>query len=143
MQKHNIIKALFFLGIFSLFLLHQIVPHLHHQYESKHSHNDEVQSDHHHHHIIEKEIYTKGFLHLFLEAHEHSLVSCEVILVQKNSVKQLNVKKDVKTSIFLNRFSISINYDDEAEKIKVYQPPNNYFNAYLLSLDLRGPPSLG
>jgi len=141
MQKRNDIKAIFFLGIFSLLLLHQIVPHLHHQYESEHSHNDVVQSEHHH--IIEKEIYTKGVLHLILEAHEHSLVTCEALLVQKNSVKQLNVKKNVKTSNFLNRFSISINNDDEPEKIEVCDPLNNYFKTYLSSLDSRGPPTLG
>jgi zinc transporter ZupT len=147
MQKHNHIKALFFLGIFSLLLLHQVVPHLHHQHDVEHSHkavsNSNSDSHSHHHDVPEKESSNKGLLDLFLEVHIHSVVANEIVVTQNSSVKQLKLKKDVKTSIFLNRYSISINYDDEAEKITVYHPPNIYFHQYLSSLDTRGPPSLG
>ena len=145
MQKYNHIKALFFLGIFSLMLLHQVLPHLHHQHEVEHSHSTVSNSDNHSHNhdVPEKESSKKGLLDLFLEAHIHSVVANEIIVTHESSVKQINVKKDVKTSIFLNRYSISINYDDESEKVKVYHPPNTYFNTYLSTLDSRGPPSLG
>ncbi|RMA64770.1 hypothetical protein [Ulvibacter antarcticus] len=145
MQKHNHIKALFFLGIFSLMLFHQVLPHLHHQHEVEHSHKAVSNSDRysHNHDVPAKESTKKGLLDLFLEVHIHSIVANEIVITHESNVKQLNVKQDVKTSAFFNRYSISINYDDESEKISVYRPPNKYFNPYLFSLDSRGPPSLG
>ena len=144
MQKHNHIKALFFLGVFSMLLLHQVLPHLHHEHDVEHTHKA-VASSHthsHHHDVPEKESSNKGFLDLFLEMHVHSLVSNEILLTQESSIKHPEVKKDISTPIPDVYYLSIINYDD-AEKIKVYHPPNNYFNAYLSSLDSRGPPSLG
>lgn len=145
MQKYKHIKALFFLGIFSMLLMHQILPHWHHhQHEVEHSHKAVANSDNHDHHhdIPEKENSKKGFLDLFLEVHVHSLVSNEILVTQDRSVSQLNHKKVLKTRISADHYSISTIYD-EAEKVRVYHPPNNYFNYYLLSLDTRGPPALG
>jgi hypothetical protein len=146
MQKHNHIKALFFLGIFSLLLLHQVVPHFHHQHDVEHSHkavsNSNSGSHSHHHDIPEKESSNKGLLDLFMEVHIHSVVANEILVTHNSSVKKLNVKKNVNTSISVNHYSIPIIYD-EAERVPVYQPPNTYFNSYLSSLDTRGPPSLG
>ena len=144
MQKHNNIKALFFLGIFSLMLLHQVLPHLHHQHEVEHSHKDVAHNDgHNHNHNVPKEENSKkGLLELFFEVHIHSVVSNEILTTHESSVKQLNIKKDIKTPISVNHYHTSTNYD-ETEKVKVYHPPNNYFNSYLSSLDSRGPPTLG
>lgn len=144
MQKNNHIKALFFLGIFSLFLLHQIVPHLHHQHEVEHTHNAVSHSDNHSHHhdVPEKENSSKGLFDLFLEMHLHSVVSNELVLPHESCVKQFKLRKDVKTPICFKHYSIPVNYD-EAEKVEVYHPPNIYFNQYLSSLDSRGPPTLG
>jgi hypothetical protein len=158
MQKYNNIKALFFLGIFSMFLLHQVVPHMHHQHdEVEHTHDNIAHSDnnnHHHddiahndnhnhdHDISKKRNLIKGFLDGFIDMHVHSVVSNEILLTHQSSVKLLNIKKDISTPVSVVHFHSSLNYD-EAEKIKVYRPPNNYFNSYLSSLDSRGPPSLG
>ena len=144
MQKHNHIKTLFFLGIFSIFLLHQVAPHLHHQHEVEHTHKAVANSDthSHHHDVPEKESPNKGFLDLFLEMHVHSVVSSEILLTHKSNKKHLEVKKDIRTSVSIVHYYSSINYD-EGEKINVYHPPNNYFDEYLSSLDSRGPPSLG
>ena len=144
MQKHKHIKALFFLGIFSLLLLHQVMPHLHHLHEIGHSHKAVANSDSHsqHHDVPKKESSKKGLLDLFLEVHIHSVVSNEILETHVSIISQFKVKKDVKTPIFLNRYSISIKYDDEDSiKVVVYHPPNNYFNSYLSSLDSRGPPT--
>lgn len=145
MQKHNHIKALFFLGIVSLILLHQVVPHLHHQHEVEHTDIAVEHTDNHSHNhdVPEKESSKKGFSDLFLEVHMHSVVANEILVPHECNVKQLKVKKHVKTSVFLNRYSISINYDDEPKKVLVYHPPNDYFNSYLSSLNSRGPPYLG
>jgi len=145
MKKHNNIKAFFFLGIFSLLLLHQVVPHLHHQHEIEHTHKAVAHSENHNHHhdVPEKESSKKGLLDLFLEVHIHSVVSNEILATHESSVKKLNVKKDVKTPIYVQHYFNTINYDDEPEKELVYQPPNNFFNPYLSYLASRGPPSLG
>jgi len=146
MQKHNNIKALFFLGIFSMLLLHQVLPHWHHEHEVEHSnkavaHNNS-HSHSHHHDVPEKESSNKGLLDLFLDIHVHSVVTNEILLTHESGIKHLEVKKDVSTPISVVQYHSSINYD-EVEKVKVYHPPNNYFNAYLSSLDSRGPPYLG
>ncbi len=144
MQKHNHIKALFFLGIFSMLLLHQAVPHMHHQHEVEHTHDTVAHSDNHNHHhdAPKKESPKKGLLDLFLEMHVHSVVSNEILLTRESIVKNLDVKEDIIKPVSFVHYSISINYD-EVEKTRVYHPPNNYFNSYLSSLDSRGPPSLG
>jgi hypothetical protein len=144
MQKHNNIKALFFLGIFSLLLLHQVLPHWHNEHDVEQTHKAFANSDthSHHHDVPEKESPNKGLLDLFLEMHVHSVVTNEILLTHESGIKHLEVKKDVSTPISVVHYYSLINYD-EAEKIKVYHPPNNYFNAYLSSLDSRGPPSLG
>ncbi|MGY8914390.1 MAG: hypothetical protein ACKVJF_04805 [Flavobacteriales bacterium] len=144
MQKHIHIKALFFLGIFSMLLLHQVVPHRHHEHDIQHTHKAVAHSDtnSHHHDVPEKESPNKGFLDLFLEMHVHSVVSNEILLTHESSKKHLEVKKEKKCPVYNHIYNVSINYD-EAEKVKVYHPPNTYFNPYLSSLDSRGPPSLG
>lgn len=127
-----------------MLLLHQVLPHLHHQHDVGHTHKAVSHSDthDHHHDVPEKESSNKGLLGLFLEMHVHSVVSNEILVTQNSSVKQLNVKKVLKTPISAKHYSISIIYD-EAEKVTLYHPPNNYFNYYLTSLDTRGPPTLG
>jgi hypothetical protein len=142
MQKHNIIKALFFLGIFSMFLLHQVLPHWHHQQEVGHSHENLVHNDGHDHGSSHESKSKKGFLDLFLDFHEHTLVSNEILLTHQSIKKPTRVKKEISTPFSVVHTNSSINYD-EAKKIKVYHPPNNYFNSHLSSLDSRGPPSLG
>lgn len=144
MQKHSTIKALFFLGIFSILLLHQVVPHWHHENDNGHTHKTVAhnKAHNHQHDVPEKENSNKGLLDLFLELHIHSIVFNELLLPYESAIKQLEVKKLSVTSATVIQNNSSFN-DYETEKIKVYQPPNTYFNSYLLSLDLRGPPSLG
>jgi Ca2+/H+ antiporter len=143
MQKHIQIKSLFFLGIFSLLLLHQVVPHWHHQYEVEHTHKAVVDSNNHkHHHDTPKnENSNKGFLALFLDVHVHSVIVGEIVLRHLGNVKKHNVQKSVKIPFQLHEILI-VNYS-EIERDVVYQPPNYYFNSFLLSLTSRGPPTLG
>ena len=144
MQKHNRIKALFFLGIFSMMLLHQMLPHWHHEHEVAHTHKTVANSDSHshHHNLPEKENPDKGFFDVFLDMHVHSVVSYEILLTQECNVKHVKVKKDISTPISVVYYHSTINYD-QTENIKVYRPPNRYFNTYLQCLDSRGPPTLG
>ena len=101
--------------------------------------NNSVQG--HYHDIPEKENSNKGFLDLFLEIHVHSVVSNDILLTNESNTKQFDAKKDIDTFVSVSpSYQSSINYDKN-EKIKVYYPPNNYFNSYLSSLDSRGPPT--
>ena len=144
MHKHNHIKALFFLGIFSMLLVHQIVPHLHHEHDADHSHNAFAHSDSHSHHhdVPEEENPKKGLLDLLLEMHAHSVVPNEILLTYESDIKLLKVKKDISKSAPNRRYSSSIKYEENLN-IRVYHPPDRNFNPYLSSLDLRGPPTLG
>jgi len=143
MQKHIQIKSLFFLGIFSLLLLHQVAPHRHHQYEVEHTHKAIAHSDNHkHHHDTPKNKNSKkGFLAFFLDVHVHSVIVDEIVLRHQGNVKKHNVQKNVKIPFQLY-YNLFVNYDD-VERVAVYQPPNNYFNPFLLSLTSRGPPTIG
>jgi hypothetical protein len=146
MQKHNHIKAFFFLGLFSLMVLHHAFPHLHHQYEDSHSHSDIAHSGEHHHqddNSQEKEDYSYGFFGYVMDMHIHSTVSSDIVLLERNTIEQhTNLDKDVAKSTVDIKGIFSIEYRQNS-KPPVYHPPNTYFNPYLSSLDSRGPPSLG
>lgn len=142
MQKHKSIKAFFFLGIFSMLLLHQVVPHLHHQHDVENTHHAGTHDDNHHHDDAGKENSEKGFLDFFFGTHAHTVVSNDIFVAQERSVKQVGVKKDVKTTVSLVHSHRSI-IDVEIDNIGVYHPPSNYFNRHLTCSDSRGPPTLG
>jgi len=144
MQKHHNIKALFFLGIFSMLLLHQVLPHWHHENEVEHTHNTIEHNDTliHHHHNSDTQSPLIGFIDLFLEMHVHSVMSNDILLTDQSGVKQLEAKKNINAAIYDYHYSSSISeYEDPI--IRIYHPPNNYYNTYLSSSDSRGPPSLG
>ena len=145
MQKFNHIKAIFFLGIFSMFLLHQIVPHLHHQHEDSSSHKAITHSDvhEHHHDAPEKEDNSKSdFLDFFLGMHVHVAVSDEIPVIRELT-KKLRVVDNVVSDIPALYNNIILKDYTEVQKPAVYRPPNNYFNPYTANLDVRGPPYLG
>ncbi len=144
MQKYNHIRALFFLGIFSMLLLHQVVPHLHHQHNPEHSHEDvgHTHQQEHHHDTPKKDNSKKGFLGFFLDFHVHSVVANEILITSERSVKQKTAKKEIGTPFSLDFYRVSTNYIDVI-KIPVFQPPNTTFTPFLSSLTLRGPPILG
>ena len=144
MQKHNHIKAFFFLGLFSLMILHQVFPHLHHQHEDSHSHSDIARTGEHHHQedsSQEKEDSSYGFFGFVMDMHTHSTVSSDIVLLERNTIeKQTIVDKDFAKGTFDIKEIFSIEYRQNS-KPPVYHPPNNYFNAYLSSLNSRGPPA--
>ena len=146
MQKPIKIAAFFFLVLFSLMMLHQVFPHLHHQHEDSHSHSDIAHTGEHHHHddsSQEKEDSPYGFFGFVMDMHTHFTVSGEVVLFERNTIEQQTVvEKDVAKSSFETQNIFSIDYRQNS-KPPVYHPPNKHFNPYLSSLDSRGPPSLG
>ncbi|TLP71219.1 hypothetical protein [Maribacter sp. ACAM166] len=146
MQKHNHIKALLFLSIFSMLILHQAFPHLHHQHQGPHSHSDLAHSGEHHHHddgSKEKDEARDGLFGLFMDMHLHSTVSSDIIILKRNTVEQQTVAvKDVANKPCETQRPLLID-NGQNESPPIYHPPNKYFNPYLSYLDLRGPPALG
>lgn len=147
MQKHLQIKALFFLGIFSMLLVHQVVPHWHHQHDGTQTEKILAQgsNDHTHEHQHDSpkdENSKKSLLDLFLNVHTHSTVSNELLITRENSAHQTQVKKNIP---FLASEIFSLEHIEfgNIDKPLVYHPPNNYFNPYLSIPNLRGPPTLG
>ena len=146
MQKPNKIAAFFFLGLFSLMMLHQVFPHLHHQHEDAHSHSDIAHTGEHHHHddsSHEKKESPYGFFGFFMDMHVHSTVSSDVVVLKRNTVERQTIVDDnvVKLTSDFQEFYVVDNRQND--KPPIYHPPNRHFNPYLSSLDLRGPPSLG
>ncbi|HDZ14190.1 hypothetical protein LCGC14_0889690 [marine sediment metagenome] len=146
MQKANKISALFFLALFSLMMLHQAFPHLHHQHEDSHSHSDIAHTGEHHHHddsSEEEEESLYGFFGFLMDMHVHSTVSSDIVVLERNTVEQrTEVDKYVaESAIDIQRLFLID--DRQNSEPPIYHPPNTYFNPYLSNPDLRGPPSLG
>ncbi|WP_339841707.1 hypothetical protein [uncultured Maribacter sp.] len=144
MHKANKISAFFFLGLFSLMLLHQVFPHLHHQHEESHSHTDIADSGEHHHNdndAKEKEEIPSGFFDFFMDVHTHSSFSSEIVVLKKNTIEQQTiVDNDVaKTSLDIQKYFF-IGYRQNS-KPPTYQLSHSYLNRYLSSLVTRGPPT--
>ncbi len=144
MQKPKKIAAFFFLGLFSLMMLHQVFPHLHHQHKDSHSHLDIAhtgQDNHHDDSPQEKEDSPYGFFGFVMDMHTHSTVSSDIVLLERNTIeKKTVVDKDVLKSVVETKGFFSVEYRQNSKQ-PVYYPPNNYFNSYLSSLDSRGPPT--
>ena len=133
MQKANKIAAFFFLGLFALMVLHQAFPHLHHQHQDSHSHSDVAHTGEHHHH--------DNGSHED-DMHVHSTVSTDIIVERQIVEHRTDTNENVvKTySGFQELYFIDKRRNNDPP---LYHPPNHYFNPFLSSLDLRGPPSLG
>ena len=146
MQKPNKIAAFFFLGLFSLLMLHQAFPHLHHQHEETHSHSDIAHTGEHHHHddsSHEKKESPYGFFGFFMDMHVHSTVSSDVVVLKRNTVERQTIVDDNVVKLTSDFQEFYVVDSRQNSKPPIYHPPKNYFNSYLSSLNLRGPPSLG
>ena len=127
-------------------VLHQAFPHLHHQHEETHSHSHIAHTGERHHHdesSHEKEESPNGFFGFFMDMHVHSTVSSDIVVLKRNTVERQTIVDDnvVKPTSDFQEFYVVDSRQNS--KPPIYHPPNNYFNSYLSSLDLRGPPSLG
>ncbi|HSP11261.1 MAG TPA: hypothetical protein VLO29_01940 [Salegentibacter sp.] len=129
------------MGLFSLMLLHQIIPHLHHEHSSKHDHS-ELEHAHSHDHQQEDEPDETNSLFSFLLAmHSHIGGNSEVPVV-KTSTEQITPKKEKTENPVLQNFfrEIAFSEDEGADFIGNYQPPPKYSKLYLSHRSLRGPP---
>ncbi|PRX39452.1 hypothetical protein [Salegentibacter salegens] len=144
MQIKNQIQALFLLGVFMLMSFHQVIPHAHHEHQEEKEVAHHHQSDEDHDHQDQKdENKSESFLSYLLANHSHTTTSNEILVLkehsenfsfQKTEIKKKNEKEFYNTGWVL--------IDLEAQKLKFYHPPHQYFNPYLSLLSLRGPPQL-
>ncbi|MAU16582.1 hypothetical protein GO009_15590 [Muricauda sp. TY007] len=142
MRKYRNIKALFFLGILSMLLMHKVVPHWHHQHVEEHHHD--VAHNHHDHHSdeTEKENPTKGFLDWFFEMHAHTNTTTDILVLKQRTVEKVSVEKLIAKTRF-PKLVIYTFYKSDTIVKKWYRPPDKLRKAYLFNYSLRGPPSLG
>lgn len=145
-QKSKKIVSLFFLSIFSVMLLHQVLPHVHHhhhdrigQHADDHHHHD----GHGHHHEDQNENGDKkGLLNLLLGSHSHPGQVNEVYFFRNNPKQVIKTVKAV--SPWVEFWAASFSYSTPGLK-QVFpsddeSPPRRHF---LISHALRGPPALG
>ena len=124
-------------------LLHQMIPHLHHEHEEEHGHGVADRA-HSHEHQHEKESEDpKDLFSILMAMHSHGGSSSEVPVV-KNAIEYVSIKK-VKFKDSAPQISSLHNDFSEvlaADLMRNYQPPPIYFDPYLSLLSLRGPPQL-
>ncbi|SFN79486.1 hypothetical protein SAMN05660413_02614 [Salegentibacter flavus] len=140
--KHQI-KAFIFLGLFSLMLLHQMIPHLHHVHQEAHDHG---LTEHTHSQENQQEKQSESSQDIFtvlLALHSHGGSNSEVPVV-KISIEHITPKKvkGEKSILQISLHQPVISEDQLVYLIGNYQPPPKYFNPYLSHLSLRGPPQL-
>jgi hypothetical protein len=125
-----------------MLLLHQVVPHLHHQHENDH-HHDVTHSHHDNHHqkAPEKENSKGNLFEWILESHTHSTTSTDVLVLKKPTIKKITFEKEVVIKVLpLN--TINIIKGSTLSKKWFFKPPDKLHGTYLLNLSLRGPPTL-
>ena len=149
MRKGIQIKALFLVGIFSLILVHQAVPHHHHD-SDHHSHDSiahshtELDHRHHHEHQDKEEIsFNKNLLNRLIEFH-----SCGTTPTLEHLPNHIIVKKQKSIDLkIVPSIAIISNIElrdfKSNNKLQLYSSPDIAYEAHLVRPELRGPPFLG
>jgi hypothetical protein len=144
MQPFKHISAYFFLSIFSVLLLHQALPHNHHQHEL----NDAIEISGHHHSHAHSHDHDKeenkdpddlsGLLGFLLGSHAHTYHSNDFQV--RNEVKpQIQV-----LPIFVLPQLELFSFDHHSSTLEpVPRFTTGYQHLYLSIPSLRGPPVLG
>lgn len=146
MLKSRKILPLFFLSLFSILMLHQLIPHVHHQHSEVVAH---IKDKHHHHeghghqHGNQNEDEDKaGFLGLLLGSHVHSAHFSEIQFFRNTQKQEAEVSKVVSIDIAYVLLILPV---DEAVITIPFPLENEYppLRQFLVSNALRGPPTLG
>lgn len=146
-KKLNI-SAFFFLSIFSVYLLHHLIPHIHHEHghvefadhtsitKVEHHHDH----DHHHNHNHDDDTSERfDLLEFLFGAHVHTAQIDNILVAKRNINEQITVK----TVLTKVAYAIKIR-ERQTEEQKVFQhPPDPTKSPHITSVSLRGPPSLG
>ena len=141
-MKHKI-KASILLGLFSLMLLHQMIPHLHHENRENHDHTEMEHAHSHDPQQEEEPGESKSLISFLLAMHSHVGGNSEIPVV-KTSTEQITPKKEKIENLVLQNFfrEIAFSEYEVVDFLGNYQPPPEYFKPYLSHIPLRGPPHL-
>lgn len=155
------VVALLLLGIFQVFVLHQVLPHVHHTHDetggSKEQINDHLrvqgENSHHHHHSKDaphhhqsddannqqNQVHHNGFLGFIFGSHGHSDGTSHVPVLKTPTPQKLKVK-DL-AGFLLTTANISAVIVDIESYQTSYQPDEFRHNRYNPFLNHRGPPT--
>lgn len=131
-----------------MLLLHQVLPHVHHEHDQFEGAITKIDDHHHghendhHHHEDEKEDDAFDLLGFLLGNHSHS-IDINTIPTVKNTVTQKAASKCFSAepiSVLQTDFSL---HDDGKKYALGHAPPDLSKRIYLYSFFLRGPPILG
>lgn len=141
MRSYRKITAQLFLSIFGMFLVHQLMPHVHHLPEEDHLAEDHSHASSHHHHHSEDSKSAVDFLKTLLEGHAHSgeyIYHDKVILTSKQTAKSY-------TNLFsLPNPAIDLELGEPGFLYSLaYKAPASKANLLVSNNSLRGPPNLG
>lgn len=147
MQRYKNIPAVIFLSIFSVFMLHKVLPHVHHQHGDFQSTIEHAEHHHHHDHDHnhqrgQDEEHNKNFLGFLLKIHTHTYHS-NTFFNLRNIVKH-NFKVEEFPNYPLFESSIfAIGGDRCYVQLITHYSQDLRPNVYLSARSLRGPPFLG
>lgn len=142
MQQYRKISALFFLSIFSVFMLHQILPHVHYDQEDTLAVFEQVQDHHHHDDEKGEEDHIDNFPGILLDVHAHSEHSED--FDQLTHLSEQVVKQKIFPFVALQTLLESYLYEPDPDSSSSnYHPLGFITDVYPTFHFLRGPPTLG
>lgn len=127
-----------------MLLMHQVVPHWHHQHQEEHQHSEVAHSHNHEHNHEkpEKDDSKKSFFDWFVEMHVHTNTATDVLVLKQTTVKKITIEKESVKALFPKTVNLAV-IEVDTSNDKWYHPPDNLQNTYFPNSSLRGPPSLG
>lgn len=146
MQRTQKIASYFLLSLFSMFLLHQVLPHSHHQHEltevkEAHKHHHSHPHSHDHHNKEKKDSNDPFDLLGFLLGNHAHFYHSHDLQVRNKVTPQIQIQvlsPHVLPEIQLFSFEY---YNGKVVPVPRYKP--GYCDPYLFTHSLRGPPALG
>lgn len=129
-----------------MFILHRVLPHVHHEHEGFEHSISHIENQHHSHendhHHDDKGDDDFDFLDFLLGNHVHSIQGYNIAVVTC-VVNQQVLSKDISNDA-ISDFQIFLLVDNSFQKSKFgHAPPDSSNRIYLSTSFLRGPPSLG
>jgi hypothetical protein len=145
---HNI-SAIFFLCIFAVYGMHQLLPHEHHMHQkervehtaqvTQHSHGHDHSTNHHHHDNDPQE--EEGLFGGLLDDHTHASEIVGFMLTNASPKQSLETKVILERTLGQSDYSIGLPIICEGN-LTEYPPPQWTPQLILSSDHRRGPPTL-
>lgn len=146
MQQYSKIASSFLLGVFGIFMLHQFLPHVHHDHNKVEVSFEHSSPDHHHHHDKDQQeegAHADGLFNFLLNIHAHTLLPGNHSSIESLGNHQLgNFKNSIDQPIILtSNFEVISNA--WIVSLQVHPAPGLRRPLFLSTFPHRGPPHLG